>query len=161
MSTENTRLHHVLFPPNICISNMEPKTKMQPLQDKALRVTNLKPNNHDVADLCKNDPILKVLDYIKMLNCFFVRDVLTSLTIPSFQNYLNKSEKLQQHNTRHGKQNSVTLTQRSTDYNGIKSIPHQPALVWKKLQNKTNHDILQEFPSKTKEYNTNKTLNSY
>ena len=42
-----------------------------------------------------------------MLNCLIVRDVLTKLTIPPFQNYFNKSENLHHHNTRQAKQNSI------------------------------------------------------
>ena len=38
-----------------------------------------------------------------MLNCLFVQDVLTTSTIPYFQNYFNKSENLHHHNTRHAK----------------------------------------------------------
>ena len=80
-----------------------------------------------------------------MLNCLFVRDVLTKSTIPPLQNYFNKSENLHQHNTRHAKQNSVILTQRNTDFYSINSIQHQSALAWIKLQKKANHNILQEF----------------
>ena len=80
-----------------------------------------------------------------MLNCLFVRDVLTKSTIRPFQNYFNKSENLHHHNTRRAKQNSVILTQRS-DFYGIKSImQHQSALAWNKLQKETNHNLLQEF----------------
>ena len=77
----------------------------------------------------KNDQILKISGYIRMLNCLFVRDALTKLTIPPFQNYFNKSEHLHHHSTRHAKQNSVILTQRSTDFYGINSIQHQSALA--------------------------------
>ena len=93
----------------------------------------------------KNYQILKTSDYIKILNCFFARDVLTKSTIPSLQNYFNKSENLHHHNTRHANQNSVILTQRSTDFYGIKSIPHESALAWNKLQKETNRNLLQEF----------------
>ena len=121
-------------------------TKIQPLQDKALRVINFKGNSHDARDLYKNYQILKTSDYIKKLNCFFfARDVLTKSTIPSLQNYFNKSENLHHHNTRHAKQNSVILTQRSTDFYGIKSIRHESALAWNKLQKETNRNLLQEF----------------
>ena len=86
-------------------------TKMQPLQDKALRVMNFKANNHDVRNLYKSDQTLKMSNYIKMLNCLFVRDVLTKSRTPSFENYVNTSENLHHHNTRHTKQSSVILTQ--------------------------------------------------
>ena len=41
-------------------------------------------------------------------------------TLLPLENYFNKSENLHQHNTRHAKQNSATLTQRSTDFHGIR-----------------------------------------
>ena len=47
-----------------------------------------------------------------MLSCLFVRDVLTNSTIPTFQNYSNKSENLHQRNTRLTNQNSTIATQR-------------------------------------------------
>ena len=119
-------------------------TKIQPLQDKVLRVINFKANNSDIRDLYKNDQILKISDYIKMLNGLFVRDVLTRSTVPPFQNYFNKSENLHQHNTRHAKQNSVILTQRSTDFYGIKSIQHQSVLALSKLKKKPDRDLQQK-----------------
>ena len=61
-----------------------------------------------------------------------------------------KSENLHQYNTRHTKQNSVIVTQQNTDFLGIKSIQHQAAATWNNLQNETNHDVLQDFQSKTK-----------
>ena len=59
-------------------------TKVQSLQNKALRVINFKANNHDFRDLYKNDQIIKISNCIKMLNCLFLRDVLTNSTIPLF-----------------------------------------------------------------------------
>ena len=77
-----------------------------------------------------------------MLNCLFVRNVLTKSTIPPFENYFNKSENLHHHNTRHAKQNSDILTQQRTDFYGIKSIQHLSALAWNKLQKETNQNLL-------------------
>ena len=54
-------------------------TKIQSLPDNASRVINFKGGNYDIEYLIeKNDHILKVLDYIKMLNCLFVKYVLMS-----------------------------------------------------------------------------------
>ena len=79
--------------------------------------------------------ILKVSDYIKLLNSLFVRDVLLNSSIPPFQNFFTKSENLHQHNTRHAQQNSVILSQRNSVFYGIKSIQHQTATTWNQLQN--------------------------
>ena len=58
-------------------------------------------------------------------------------------------------------EDSVIMTQRNTDFYGIKSIQHQAATTWNKLQNETSHKVLQDLRSKTKEFITNKILNSY
>ena len=43
--------------------------------------------------LCKNSRILKLPDYIKLLNCMFVRDTLTATQIPVvFKNYFQKAK---------------------------------------------------------------------
>lgn len=66
--------------------------KIQALQDKGVRIINFKVNNHGVGELYKNDKILRISDYIKLLNCLFVRDVLANLLILPFQNLFVKSE---------------------------------------------------------------------
>ena len=96
--------------------------KKQPLQGKALQAINFKANDHAVRGFNKNDQIIKISDYIKMVNCLFARDQLTNSTIPPFQNYFfNTSENLFQHNTRHAKQNFVIITQQSSDFYGNKA----------------------------------------
>ena len=59
--------------------------KISRLQDKALRIINFKPINHPMLELYKNDKILKLQDYIKLLNCMFVKDVLAGNHIPVFE----------------------------------------------------------------------------
>ena len=135
--------------------------KIQALQDNAVRIIDFKANNYDVGELYKNDKILRISDYIKLLNCLFVRDVLTNSSIPPFKNYFIKSENLHQYSTRHSKQNSVILTQQNTVFYCIKSIQHQSATAWNKIQNETSHNGLQDLRSKTKEFITNQMLNSY
>ena len=46
------------------------------LQDKALRIINFKRKNHPVSKLYKSNQILKLTDYIKLLNFMFVKDTL-------------------------------------------------------------------------------------
>ena len=49
---------------------------------------------YDVEELYKNNKILRISDYIKFLNCLFVKGILTNLSIPPFQNYFIKSKNL-------------------------------------------------------------------
>ena len=106
-----------------------------------------------LENFIKNGKIIRISDHIKLLNCLFVRDALTNSSILPFQNYFIKSENLHQYNIRHDKQNSAILTQRNTDFYGIKSIQHQAAI--------TRHDVLQDLRSKTKEFTTKKIINIY
>ena len=102
---------HLIYACQIWGQSFNTLTKIQPLEDKALRVINFKANNHDVRDLYKSDQTLKMSNYIKMLNCLFVGDVLTKSRTPSFQIYGNTSENLHHPNTRDAEQSSVILTQ--------------------------------------------------
>ena len=138
--------------------NINTLNKTQALQDKAVRIINFRANNYGVEVLYKNDKRLIISDYIKLLNCLFVKDVLRKLSISPFQNNFSKSENLRQYYTRHAKQNSVILTQRNTDFYGIKLIQHHAAYKWNKLQHETSHDVLQDLPSTTKDFVTNKIL---
>ena len=152
---------HLIYACQIWGQSSNTLNKIQPLQDKAVRIINSKPDNHNVGELYKRDKILKVSDYIKLLNSLFVRDVLLNSSIPLFQNFFTKSENLHQHNTRHAQQNSVILSQRNSVFYGIKSMQHQAATTWNQLQNEVNLDLLQNLRSKTKEYITTKILNTY
>ena len=67
-------------------------TKIQALQDKAVRIINFKANNYDIGELYENSKILRISDYIKLLNCLFVGDALNNLPITPFHNYIIKSE---------------------------------------------------------------------
>ena len=152
---------HLIYTCQIWGQNQSILNKIQPLQDKALRIINFKPDNFDTAELYKKDKIIKISDYIKLLNCLFVRDVLTGSSIPPFLTYFTKSENIHQHNTTHATQNSVALAQRNTDLYGIKSIQHQSILTWDQLQTEISHDVLQIQRSKLKEQITNKIFDSY
>ena len=77
---------HLIYACQIWGQNQSILNKIQPLQDKALRIINFKPDNFDIAEPYKNDKILKISDYIKLLTCLFVRDILTGSSIPPFPN---------------------------------------------------------------------------
>ena len=75
--------------------------KISELQDKAIRIINFKPKTSPVAELYKNSRILKISNYIKLLNCMFVRDMLTDTQIPAFKHNFKKTREIHTHNTRH------------------------------------------------------------
>ena len=89
--------------------------KISELQDKAIRIINFKQKNYPVAELYKNSMILKLSDYIKLLNCMFVRDTLTATQIPPFKNYFKKAKESHRHNTRHTSKDTVEIPQYTTE----------------------------------------------
>ena len=74
--------------------NKDKIKKISELEDKAIWTINFKPKIYPVVEPYKNSRILKLSDYIKLLNCMFVRDTSTATLIPAFKNcFLKKLEK--------------------------------------------------------------------
>ena len=114
--------------------------KLKPLQNKAMRIINFKNNEYNVNELYKTNTILKIVDYIKLLNCLFVRDVIAQPTISPFQEFFIQMRDTHQHN-RHATQNTVTLNQYKTAFYGTHSIKHQSALLWNQINNEAPSDL--------------------
>ena len=77
------------------------------LQNKALRIINFKEYDYPTNDLYHESKILKIEDYIKLLNCFFVKDVLEKTSIKIFQNFFTKTKEVHNHTTRHSSHNTI------------------------------------------------------
>ena len=114
------------------------------LQDKALRIINFKPKNYPVSELYKSNEILKLTDYIKLLNCMFVKNTLSANQIPIFNNFFKKTNEIHSHNTRHTSRNTVELPQPMTESYGRYSVRFQAATTWNNLQNILPIDMLSE-----------------
>ena len=81
---------HLIYSCQIWGQNNTFLRKLEPLQNRAMRIKNFKNNEYIVNELCKTNKILKIADYIKLLNCLFVKDVIAQSTIPSFQEFFIK-----------------------------------------------------------------------
>ena len=114
------------------------------LQDKALRIINFKPKSHPLSELYKSNEILKLTDYIKLLNCMFVKDTLSANQIPIFNNFFKKTNEIHRHNTRHTSRNTVELPQPMTESYGRYSVRSQAATTWNNLQNIVSINMLPE-----------------
>ena len=77
-----------MFACQIWGQNINTLRKIQALKDEAVPIINFRTNNYDVGELYKNDKLLRISDYIKLLNCLFVRDVLTNFPITLSKNIL-------------------------------------------------------------------------
>ena len=61
--------------------------KLSTLQDKAIRTINFKQYDHSVDELYHTNVILKIKEYIDLLNCLFVKTVIPNESLPVFSQY--------------------------------------------------------------------------
>ena len=76
--------------------------------------------------------ILTMADYIKLLNCLFVRDVIAQSTISPLKEFFTQMRDTHERNTRHASQNK-----------------HHLVLIWNQIKN-TRYEV--------REYITNKLI---
>ena len=69
------------------------------LQNKALRIINSKQHDHPVGELYNTTGVLKIKDYIDLLNCLFVKTVISNESLPVFSKYFEQSHDLHNHTT--------------------------------------------------------------
>ena len=107
-----------------------------------MRTINFKPKSHPVFKLYKSNKILKLTDYIKLLNCIFVKGTLSANEIPILNNFFKKVNEIHRHNTRNTFRNRVELPQPMTESYGRYSVRFQAATTWNNLQNIIPIDML-------------------
>ena len=90
------------------------------------------------------------MDYLKLSNCLFVKDVLTENSLKIFSEYFERSENQHNHQTRHATRNCVKLNNVNTGTYGLNLVKHQ-SLTWNDFQNKVNIDMYSEHDTKIKE----------
>ena len=88
--------------------------------------------------------------YIKLLNCFFVEDVLEKTSIKIFQKFFTKTKEVHNHTTRHSSHNTINRQQFNTRQYGLYSVRNQARITWNEMQNKLTFDMLTEPPTKVK-----------
>ena len=135
---------HMIYTCQVWGQNEAKITQISKLQDKALKIINFKRKNHPVSELYKSNEILKLTDYIKLLNCMFVKDTLSPNQIAIFNNVFKKTNEIHRHNTRHTSRNAVELPQPITESYGRYSVRFQAATTWNNLQNIILIDMLSE-----------------
>ena len=94
---------------------------------------------------------ISIASNLKLLNCLFVKDVLTENSLKIFSEYFERSENQHNHQTRHATRNCVKLNNVNTGTYGLNSVKHQSSLTWNDFQNKVNIDMYSEHDTKIKE----------
>ena len=126
---------HMIYTCQVWGENEAKIKQISELQDKTLRIINSKPKNHPVSELYKSNEILKLTDYIKRLNCTFVKDTLSANQMSIFNNIFKKANEVHSHNTRHTSRNTVGIPQPVMEGYGRYSFRFQAATTWNILQN--------------------------
>ena len=141
--------------------NLGPKRKdykkLFEIQDKAIHIITFKDKNYPTNELYHNK-ILKTADFIKLLNCLFVKSILSNNHLPIFENLFKKAHS---YSTRHATKNLAFLPQPEADHYGKFSITYQAASTWNYLQNKLDIDMLEQSNSKFKTALVQLCFNNY
>ena len=103
--------------------------KLSEIQDKAVCIISFKDKSYPTNDLYHNNEILKITDYIKLLNCLFIKSILLNNHLPIFENSFKKA---------------------SETHSGKFSITYQIVYTWNDLQNKSAINMLEQSNSKVK-----------
>ena len=92
----NSHLIHVCL---VWSQNIKFLEKLSTLQDKAIRIINFKQYDHSVDELYHTNGILKIKEYIDLLNCLFVKTVMSDESLSVFSKYFEQSYNLHNHTT--------------------------------------------------------------
>ena len=141
---------HLIYACPVRVQNENCLKKLSSLQNKAIRIINFKRQDFPVNVLHNANEILKIKDYIHLINFLFVKDVLSNESLEAFSNYFTKSDEFHDHMTRHSSRHSVIMEQSNTQSYGSFSIRNKAASSWNFLQNKLNTDVISESHNKAK-----------
>ena len=128
-------IYYALFNSHISYSNQvwgqQPSTvtKIEKLQDKAVRIINFCNPEQPVDCLYKNSGILQFSDLVKLHNCLFVKRGLAKDLPLVFDNYFTKSQHVHNHKTRASKKGLLTLPLVKTNF-GKQSTKFKSATDW-------------------------------
>ena len=95
------------------------------LQDKAIRIINVLPNETPVQNIYKKDKILRIKDYIKLHNILFVRDCLENELPKAFNQNFTKAGAAHNHDTRSTTKNCIRVENTKTTTYGKDSLKSQ------------------------------------
>ena len=133
-----------------CGVKMKTAWKNYPLQNKAIRIINFKQQDFPVNELYNASEILKIKNYILLINFLFGKDVLSNESLEAFSNYFAKSDDFHDHMTRHSSRHSVIMEHSNTLSYGSFTIRNKPVSSGNFLQSKLKVDVTSESHNKAK-----------
>ena len=141
---------HLIYICQICSQKENTIKKLLEIQDKSVHIISFKDKNNPTSKLCYINKVLKIADYIKLLNCLFIKNMLSNNHLPIFVNLFKKQVKLiltqldMLPQTRYSYHSPKQINMESSP------ITYQTAYTWYDLQNKLGIYMLEESNSKVK-----------
>ena len=108
-------------------------SKMEKLQNKAIRVINFKPKRSPVNSLYNTCKILKFADNIKLLNFLFAHDNITGNLPSSLCNSITLVDTRHTHGTRHHDSKQLNVPTVRTKTSGLDSIKGKSVMIWNEI----------------------------
>lgn len=121
--------------------NKELIKKVQTIQNKALRVISFKNYREHSSPLYKKLNILKLSDYVKLLNCLLIHDKFNNKLPDVFHDFVLPVNEIHSYNTRNSCKN-VVIPQSNTFIYGSRSVTSSCTRDWNQLQKLINCDFL-------------------
>ena len=141
---------HFIYACQVWDQNKKYLEKLSTLQNKVIRIINFKQHNYSIDELYNTNGILKTKDYIDLLNCLFVKTVLSNESLPVFSEYFEQSYNLHNHTTRQTTHNTVKIYHMNIQSYGYNSVRNKSASTWNFIVNKIKTDMITESTAKVK-----------
>ena len=84
--------------------------KISAIQDKTITIIDFKPKNYPAGNFYQSNKILKLRDYIRLINSMYVKSVLEDSHLRIFTNAFEKANKIHNYATRLSVRNLVKIT---------------------------------------------------
>ena len=121
--------------------------RLQSLQNKAIRIINFAKYRDPVLPLYYKSHILKLSDYVKLLNFTYVHDSINRTLPEALQNSFQVASVIHSHDTRDSSQCNtqfkMSLPKARTQVFGVNSIRYQSVASWNVIMDKLPQEKLQ------------------
>ena len=137
-------------------------SRLEKLQDRALRIINFSKFNEHRNPIYLKFKILKFNDHIKVLNFLFVHDCINNNIPMSLCDTFVPANKAHKYPTRNADNTNIVLPKAKTTGAGLNSIKYQSTSIWNSLNSKfTDENFHDRGRSYCKNFITNYLLQSY
>ena len=141
--------------------NSQHTHKISSIQNKTLRIIHFKTYMDPVNPLFQKSKVIKLDDYISILNCLFAYDHNKNNLPVAFEKFFLQVNEIHNYNTRSSVNNNLFLPVTNTMHHGTHSIKTQSILTWNNMQNQLKIQLKNMSKSQLKHKLDDYFLKSY